>query len=695
MATYYLSESGNDIHDGITLTTPWKTISKVNAMWSSGGFHPSDNILFKRGETFPGKILASTSGTTNNEILLGSYGTGDLPIITGFAQVTQWDALGENLYQTSYPIPNAPTSVEMLTLNGVQFGKGRYPKLGSGQNNGYLLLQAASTSTSIIGLPTELNSALVNWTGATVLVRPRAWQTERRIITSHTAQTLTWSGAITDPTTNFGYFFLNPVSLAQRKLVLSAHGDWHYDLTTHKVLIYLEQAPNNYTIQIATQDLLIDLNHQQFITVDGLAIQGSNGGGLSYRGATHMVVRNCDVGFCGFAGIDANSSSNTDFLLENNQVHDCNDVGIDVRGNFHRKTVQNNEVWNIALHVGMGNTGSNHFIGIYSNGGTTSLFKNNHVHHIGYAGMKLNGDELLAEENLVHDYCLTTDDTGGIYTGDQNMLYAGHKIIAHNLVWNGVGAGAGAGGVNRASGIYLDDGSQNFEVHHNSVWDVGKYGIYMHNAKQVDVHDNYLYNAPDGLAQFTQDNGNYWELSAIKFHHNVCYGKTSTQYCAKFWSWRGTHSAWANNPQDIDNNFYLNPFSSNIIDAYLYLGSNNPNGTQIHLPHHTLEEWQIYSHWDVSSQVSPLPPEIENNLLFLVNSTDAPLVTILTSSYRDAWGKPFFPGTHVTPPRSICVLRPSLDTPPPSHIQKIVTRQGKLVVRGGHLVQQNFSRHDN
>lgn len=71
---------GNDANDGLTVTTPWQTITKVNA----GAFFSGDKILFKRGESWAGTSLNITwSGDEGAPIYFGDYGTGALPIIDG------------------------------------------------------------------------------------------------------------------------------------------------------------------------------------------------------------------------------------------------------------------------------------------------------------------------------------------------------------------------------------------------------------------------------------------------------------------------------------------------------------------------------------------------------------------------------------------------------------------------------------
>lgn len=79
-STYYFSSSlGNDANSGLQENSPFQTISKLNSLVLSAG----DQILFKRGDTFVGKIIISYSGLENAPIIYDSYGTGDKPILTG------------------------------------------------------------------------------------------------------------------------------------------------------------------------------------------------------------------------------------------------------------------------------------------------------------------------------------------------------------------------------------------------------------------------------------------------------------------------------------------------------------------------------------------------------------------------------------------------------------------------------------
>jgi hypothetical protein len=74
--------NGNDSRDGLSESTSWKTISKVNSSMSS--FAGSDSICFKRGEIFEGTTLWITKGgsSASSRITFTAYGSGALPILT-------------------------------------------------------------------------------------------------------------------------------------------------------------------------------------------------------------------------------------------------------------------------------------------------------------------------------------------------------------------------------------------------------------------------------------------------------------------------------------------------------------------------------------------------------------------------------------------------------------------------------------
>ncbi len=71
---YYVSNNGNDNNDGLTVNTPIKTLSKVNALLSNKTIKNGDAVLFKRGDIFRGYVSIK-----DNNLTFGSYGDESLP----------------------------------------------------------------------------------------------------------------------------------------------------------------------------------------------------------------------------------------------------------------------------------------------------------------------------------------------------------------------------------------------------------------------------------------------------------------------------------------------------------------------------------------------------------------------------------------------------------------------------------------
>ncbi|MFT5998840.1 MAG: hypothetical protein ACI81P_001295 [Neolewinella sp.] len=79
--TFYVStSSGDDDNDGLTSTSAWQTIGKVNNRF----VEPGDSILFRAGETFFGRLrFVNESGDPGLPVVVSRYGAGERPVIDG------------------------------------------------------------------------------------------------------------------------------------------------------------------------------------------------------------------------------------------------------------------------------------------------------------------------------------------------------------------------------------------------------------------------------------------------------------------------------------------------------------------------------------------------------------------------------------------------------------------------------------
>ena len=106
--TYYVDNCltvGNDRNNGISTSTPWLTVNKVN----TSKFNPGDSILFRSACTWREQLAVPSSGAAGKPITFGAYGKGAQPIISGAGLITSWTLCAGSIYYASYS--TAPNQV--------------------------------------------------------------------------------------------------------------------------------------------------------------------------------------------------------------------------------------------------------------------------------------------------------------------------------------------------------------------------------------------------------------------------------------------------------------------------------------------------------------------------------------------------------------------------------------------------------
>lgn len=144
--TYYVDAgNGDDSADGTSEKTAWKTIDKVN----STTFYAGDSILFKAGCEWENKTLSPQgSGEEGNPIIIGSYGEGDMPKLSGNGKVEDvvllmnqeyWDISNLDISNTVEGLGDLDF-IDMTDENGSLLGDYRGLRIAgkdAGQLDGY------------------------------------------------------------------------------------------------------------------------------------------------------------------------------------------------------------------------------------------------------------------------------------------------------------------------------------------------------------------------------------------------------------------------------------------------------------------------------------------------------------------------------------------------------------------------------
>ncbi len=574
-SNYYFSAASGD--DSLTPTqaqnpnTPWKSINKLNSFFA--GLQPGDSVLFKRGDVFYGSIAITKSGTGSSPIILSAYGTGARPVISGLTTLSSWTLVSAGIYQSL--CPSCSVNDNLVVVNGSQQPIGRYP------NMGYLTYQSHSGNTSI----TDNNlSGTPNWTGAEVVIRKNHWILDRNLITSHTAGTLKFTAVSSDnPTDGFGYFVQNDLK------TLDKFGEWYFDPKSKSMCLFLGATdPAQVAVKTSTVDVLVTLNGNSYVAFNGLSFEGANKAAFQITNSQNVYIQNCDIDL---SGADAIDGSNARALtVESSSINHSNNDAIYLDGGCADAVIKNNLVKNTGTIPGMGksNTGTYEAITAF---GANGNIEHNEIDSTGYDGVYFGGSGSVVKNNFINNFCIIKDDGAGIYLGDIKTQV---RSIAGNIILNGIGAAAGTDGLTylQAEGIYTDDNSSNINISLNTVANCADGGIKIHNAHDVKVENNTVYNNGTQLI-LTHDNvAPNSPLRNIVVNNNIFFAKTANQLTLNL----STIANDVSNTGTFNNNYYNRPVDNDLVIAVSQVSGGITSNQKL-----SLKGWQVLYGQDANS----------------------------------------------------------------------------------------------
>ncbi|MBS1529319.1 MAG: right-handed parallel beta-helix repeat-containing protein [Bacteroidetes bacterium] len=589
---YFSTSAGNDTRTAAQASsslTPWQSINKLNTFFSS--LQPGDSVLFNRGEIFYGAIIVNKSGSASQPIVIGAYGTGAKPVITGLTTLASWVSVGGGIYQSSCPACSVNDNV--LVMNGVQQAIGRYP------NAGYFTYQSHSDNTSVTS---SSISGSPNWTGAEVVIRKNHWILDRNVITSNSGSTISFTAASSDsPTDGYGLFIQNNLN------TLDTLGEWYFDPVGKNMDVFFgTNNPASYTVQTSTLAVLVTISGHNYVSFNNISFNGANSSAFKISSSQNIQIQNCDIDLSGTDAIDGSSCTN--FSFQNSTInHTLNDA-INLDGGCAGASIKNNVIRNTGMIPGMGKSGTGTYEAITSFG-SNSTIQFNEIDSTAYDGIYFGGSGVTVANNLINYFCLIKDDGGGIYAGD---ISATVRNVTGNIILNGLGAGSGTNSTFLpVEGIYMDDSSTNYNVSNNTVANCADGGIKVHNASSVTIEYNDLYGNGTQVIMSHDNVAPNSPIRNVVFDNNILFSSAPGQFALSL-------STIANDIQNFgtfSNNFYCRPFDDVVTIFTQYVDN---TGTLIIQPY-DLDSWKLASGQDQTSGKSPIriPP-------FTVNSAMGP-----------------------------------------------------------------------
>ena len=546
-AVYYVDANGNDLNDGLSASTPWKTIAKVNSIMTS--LTAGSQILFNRGDTFNGMIMSTKSGTAGNEIVFGSYGTGNLPIVTGIKAVSGWTVHSGNIYSANFT-----DTLSQLYANGKLMTVARFP------NSRFLKCDNANSTIAFDDA--ELTQPAGYWNQAICRVRSANWCYESRTVSSYTVGHVNLSSA----TQNWiypkaGYYF------DSRLILLDTANEYFYDKAAGKLYFYAPGGVDPNTIQVeavTTRYGFLLVNGLNNVIVQDIEFSKFRDNCVEIYTASNVKVRRCKMNNAGKSGLRINGSNN---LVDNNIIEDNMNTGI--TGVFTNCTVSNNLIKRTSLIPGFAeNAWGGHGIQFYLSTGTVCL--NNVIDSTGYTGM-LVSKNMLVKNNVVSNSCMTLNDGGGIDLDDADGLQ-----ILDNIVINSFGNVESSYSLSKyANGIYFGPNvTKNVLIKGNTIANNSYVGINVDNkatSANNQIINNILYN--NAYSQMVMTD--YSSTSYTPSYNNIVKG--NQLYCLSF-TQTGMEHQMFKSPSfsdygTFDSNYYSNPYTEYFMRRSMVYGT--------------------------------------------------------------------------------------------------------------------------
>lgn len=608
---YYIDPAGSDVAAGTAPETAWASIARVNTAWAAGTFGPADSILFRRGNTWHGTITVAEAGIAGSPIVIGAYGTGADPIITGFTTLSSWTSVGDTVYYAALSPASAP---EMVTIDGVQYAMGRYPNEGT-----WITVGERITTTRIKG--TGLTSS-PDWTGAELVIRENRWIISNHAITDHGNDTITFSTAMTYNPTGYGFFIRNDYA------TLNAENEWFYDGSTNR--FYLHTAnPAILTVEVSTVDYGVSLGAYEFIHIVGLNITGMNKGAVYANFGDYdphgIKVDGCTISYIGGDGIYINRSS-ADTII-NSSISYCNNSAITMWGNYGNYCyIKGNDIQHIGTIVGGafnwygGTWANNAYNAIYINPDKSEV-SGNRITYTGYIPINFRGDSALIQNNYISHYCFVKDDGAGTYVYDCED--PGKRVIG-NIILYGLGASGGmsAGSSISAHGIYTDGEASNVLFKDNVIGYMATSAYHGNIPRNVTIQDNLFFQCPQFLNmwRYTSDEG---YITGMSITRNKFISTVVKDNLPAMIFYQNSGSAYYTNLSTeiaymgtIDSNYYY--LDSNIENhAYILLAPESETG----IAPYSLQRWTDEFGHDIHSVL------IDTLQLYTIKSLSSNFIT--------------------------------------------------------------------
>lgn len=559
-ATYFIAANGNDKNNGTSISSPFKTIARLNKLM----LQPGDRIYFRRGDVFRGELKIKQSGNAATPIILDAYGNGALPVISGTETVKNWVLQSGNIYKASFS-----SNPVMVFMNKQLHLPARFP------NTGFLSIDEGQGKKQFYDA--ALTQANTYWNGATLHNRMVRWDYGEHTVQSFNNGNITIAAnAEYDFSDGWGYFFTNKYEL------LDTAGEFFYNKTLNQLFIWSTTTPQY--VEASFYDYGVVLRGISYVSIQNLSFTGQVISGInSGTDNTNIKVMNCHFSNIFNKAVEMYNVNNV--LLADNVITDILNKGI-VLYDCRNLKVERNRIRRIGLMPGIASKNEIAYTAMEVEGNIKKgSVRFNVLDSIGYNGLRFSKNTVI-EKNNISNFCLTTDDGSAIYTWSNNDTIIRNGTgcrINNNIIQNGLGNTLATTDLfGFANGIYMDDASGNAWIRNNTVVNCKAIGIFLHNSINNLVENNTVFNCAQTQMLLGQDGLSNTPVSGNIVRDNILYSINEDTYPLQVTNTEDSGLAFA----AWSGNYYNNPYNSFGVYTQRLL----PNGSVSKL--YTVNDWR-------------------------------------------------------------------------------------------------------
>ncbi|MBB4080687.1 hypothetical protein GGR28_003322 [Lewinella aquimaris] len=487
---YYVATDGDDDNPG-TREAPFRTIAKASSVLQAG------DVCLIRGGTYREVLSPVNAGTAAAPITYRAYAEESVTVSATEA-ITEWTKTADDNYYSA-AVSMKLGRLDNLYFNGERMDLARWP---NNLDHDPYTIDANPVTGGTAGSIDLSTAPPGDWSGGYIwYLGAHSGTSWTRAVTSVAGQTVNFAAV---DITKWPFNPHNPTLLrngnrGRAYLIGSLAGldhprEWHFDTATNTLrfipptgvdpgagtaeytareqTILLEQ-PHIRIIGLKTFGGKVHVRASDCVIEDNVITHGLQmideldntsaqvGSGSVHVQASNTIIRNNLIEYGSHNGIFVQGWGGvSDVVVEQNEIHNFNTVGI------HASPLRINCDRAVVTH--------------------------NTLYATGRDGIYMPGLETEFAYNDVYD-CMRINNDGGMYyvVGNANRK---NSSIHHNWFHDSHGPEYADG---RTAGIYLDNNSKGYAIHHNMVWNISWSAVQMNwDASYNDIINNSFY-APE------------------------------------------------------------------------------------------------------------------------------------------------------------------------------------------------------